>query len=265
MSSPDTPNPGRGGSDALLALDVGNTSTGAALFKRRKLVRKAHFPSGPGILQHLFPLLTEIRPAAFVVASVVPSLDSELKRLGKELEVSPVFIDHRTPGDLVLAVDQPEEVGADRIANVYGALDLFSPPLVIIDSGTATTYDLVNTDREYIGGIIFPGIEISLQSLADHTEKLNRVDFFKPDSPVGRNTGDCIRAGLYYGYIGSLNHFISLYREMLGPHTRVLVTGGLVDILKGDLKEVDRYDPDLIFRGIHAIYRRISSPEEEPA
>jgi type III pantothenate kinase len=255
----------RSRNDVLLALDVGNTSTGTALFKGGKLVRKVHFSSEPGIGQRIISQLVGVKPTAFYVSSVVPSLDSELRRLGKELKVPTVFIDHRTPGDLTLVVDHPEEVGADRIANAYGALDLYPPPLIIIDSGTATTFDLINGDGEYMGGVIFPGIEIALQSLADHTEKLDRVDFFKPASPVGQNTGDCIRSGLYYGYIGSLTHFISLYKEMLGPHTRVLVTGGLIDVLKGDLTGIDRYDQDLIFRGIYSIYHRASYPEGEPA
>ena len=255
MSSPDPlsplPDP-----ELLLAVDIGNTTTGMALFAKGEIRGKKQYPSTPGIGRRIEGILKKYRPTVMVVSSVVPALDREVGTAGERAGLRPLFIDHRLKTDLKLKIDHPRELGADRIANTHGGLEFFHPPLMVIDSGTATTFDLVNRRREYIGGVIFPGIEISLRSLADHTAKLKKIRFSIPRSPVGSNSADCIRAGLYHGYIGSLNHLILLYKELLGSETRVIVTGGLVKILEGTLRGVDRYDENLIFRGIRAVYRK---------
>ena len=161
---------------------------------------------------------------------------------------------------MALKIDKPSELGADRIADCAGALSLFSPPLIIIDSGTATTFDLVNARREYCGGCIFPGLDIAISSLAEKTAKLKKIDFAVPRSPVGTNTAASIRAGVYYGYIGTLQHLIVLYRKILGPKSRVVATGGLSRYFKGRVSGIDRFVPDLLFFGLKSIYE-----QQEPA
>ena len=132
----------------------------------------------------------------------------------------------------------------------------FPPPLIVIDSGTATTFDLLDAGGAYCGGCILPGIAIAIQSLADNTAKLKPVAFAVPRSAKGTNTADSIRAGVYFGYIGALRHLISLYREMLGPRSRVVATGGLLSHFKDSVPGIDACEPDLIFIGLRRIFQR---------
>jgi type III pantothenate kinase len=166
----------------------------------------------------------------------------------------PHFLDQRTPTGIVLKIDRPAELGADRIADCAGALALFSPPLIVIDSGTATTFDLVNAAGEYCGGCILPGVGIAIQSLADYAAKLKRIDFSVPRSPVGTNTADSIRAGIFFGYVGALQHLIFCYRRELGRATTVVATGGLVSLFRGRVSGIDAFEPDLIFHGLRRIH-----------
>jgi type III pantothenate kinase len=191
---------------------------------------------------------------AVMVSSVVPALDRGLAAaIRKETGLRALFIDHQTPTGIRLKIDTPSELGADRIADCAGALALFPPPLIVIDSGTAITFDLINRRREYCGGCIFPGIGIAIKSLADHTAKLEEIAFTVPRSPVGTNTGDSIRSGIYFGVIGSLQHLIFCYRRILGSQARVVATGGLSRYFKGRVAGIDAFVPDLIFLGLKSI------------
>ena len=186
---------------------------------------------------------------------MVPPLDRALaadcrKTLGRK----PFFIGHRTPTGITLKIDKPSELGADRIADCLGALSFFPPPLIVIDSGTATTFDLINGKSEYCGGCILPGIGIAIRSLAENTAKLKNIAFAVPASPVGTNTVDSIRAGIFFGYIGTLKHLIALYRRILGPESKVIATGGLVRYFKGRVPGIDRFEPDLLFYGLKRIH-----------
>jgi len=246
----------------LLAIDVGNTVTAAAVFRGRAVVFRGRVPT-PALwtarhLRALLPAAMAGRVTAAIVCSVVPRLDRPLAAdIRKSCSLPPLFINHRTATGIALKIDRPAQLGADRIADCAGALALFPPPLIVIDSGTATTFDLLNAAGEYCGGCILPGIAIAVKSLADNTAKLKRVTFSVPASPVGTNTDDSIRAGIYFGYVGALQHLISLYREVLGAEARVVATGGLVRLFKGKVEGIDAYEPDLIFHGLRSIHERL--------
>ncbi|HEX7502600.1 MAG TPA: type III pantothenate kinase [Acidobacteriota bacterium] len=246
----------------LLTVDVGNTMTAAVVFKDGSIVHRGRVPTPEKWTARHFPRL--LGPAipgkvtAAIVSSVVPRLDRALAAdIRRTCKRTPVFLDSRTATGIALRIDRPSQLGADRIADCAGALALFPPPLIVIDSGTATTFDLLNAAGEYCGGCILPGIGIAIRSLAENTAKLKNIAFAVPASPVGTNTADSIRAGIYFGTIGALQHLIACYREVLGAKSRVVATGGLVRYIQGKVPGIDAYEPDLIFLGLHRIFRRL--------
>ncbi|HSQ35970.1 MAG TPA: type III pantothenate kinase [Candidatus Binatia bacterium] len=246
----------------IVTIDVGNTSTGCAVFRAGAIVHRRHMPTPKkwraGLLRSLLGPGRLERIAAVVASSVVPPLDHGLAAdCKKTFGLNARFLSHRTPTAITLKIDKPAELGADRLADCLGALSLFPPPLIVIDSGTATTFDLLNERSEYCGGCILPGIGIAVKSLAENTARLKKIAFAVPDSPVGTNTADSIRAGIFFGYIGMLTHLIGLYREVLGPGTAVIATGGLIRYFRGRVNGIDRFEPDLIFLGLKSVYERL--------
>jgi type III pantothenate kinase len=245
----------------LLAVDVGNTMTAAAVFRGKSIVFRACLPtprtwtgkSLPGLL----PAAAAKNISAAIVSSVVPRLDRGLAAgIKKICRQRPLFLDHRTATGIALKIDKPSEMGADRIADCAGALSFFPAPLIVIDSGTATTFDLINDAGEYCGGCILPGIGIAIKSLAENTAKLKNIAFAVPRSPLGTNTADSIRAGIYFGYIGALEHLVACYRRILGPESRVVATGGLSRYFKGRVRGIDAFVPDLLFHGLRSIHEQ---------
>ncbi|MEN8155213.1 MAG: type III pantothenate kinase [Acidobacteriota bacterium] len=243
----------------LLTIDVGNTTTGIAIFEGNKIVSKNKLLT-PGEINVLFvkSLIKEDyrkKINKVSVSSVVPFVDKSLKKTINEFcGIEPFFIDFETDTGIKLKIDSPEEMGADRIADYIGALSFFPPPFIVIDSGTATTFDIVNRDYEYIGGSIFPGIELSIKSLAQNTAKLEMIKFGIPDSIIGTNTDNSIKAGIYYSYIGGLTYMIKEYKKFLGGGTKVIATGGLTKYFTGKIKDIDIYETDLIYYGLKKIY-----------
>jgi len=247
--------------DVVLTVDVGNTSTGCAVFRGETIVFRRHIPTPKkwpaGQLRILLNAAWAAKLSAVIVSSVVPPLDRALAAdCKKTLGLRAVFIDHRTPTGISLKIDRPSELGADRIADCLGALRFFPPPLIVIDSGTATTFDLLNKKKEYCGGAILPGITIAVKSLAENTARLKNITFAVPASPVGTNTVHSIRAGIFYGYVGTLTHLIALYKGILGADSQVIATGGLIRYFKGRVPGIDRFEPDLLFYGLKSVHDR---------
>jgi type III pantothenate kinase len=246
----------------LLTVDVGNSAAAAAVFRQKAIVFRGRLPTPrtwPGRFPpSLLPAAVAKQVTAAIASSVVPRLDRGLSAsIEKACRLRPVFLTPRTNTGIPLRIDRPAELGADRIADCAGALAFFPPPLIVIDSGTAITFDLLNPEGEYCGGCILPGVGIAIRSLADNTAKLKRIAFSVPDSPVGTNTADSIRAGIFFGYVGALRHLIGCYRKILGPGTRVVATGGLVNHFQGRVPEIDAFVPDLIFHGLRLIHGRL--------
>ena len=245
----------------VLTIDVGNTSTACAVFRGEAIVFRRHWPTPKiwrrGQLQALLRPGWAAKVRAVVASSVVPALDKGLAAdCKKNLGLPVLFLNHRTATGITLTIDTPSELGADRIADCLGALAFFPPPLIIIDSGTATTFDLLNEKKEYCGGCILPGIHIAIKSLAENTAKLKNIVFAVPASPVGTNTANSIRAGIFYGYVGALTHFIGLYRGILGPKSKVVATGGLIRYFQGRVPGIDAFEPDLLFHGLKSAHDR---------
>lgn len=245
----------------LLTVDVGNTCLGAAVFQGDRIVFKNRLNTPDRVnvrfLNNLIDAPVAEKIGSVVVSSVVPFLDGALKgAISKWLDLEAFFIDHRTDTGINLMVDRPEELGADRIADAAGGLQFSSPPLIIVDSGTATTFDIIDKNFNYIGGSIFPGIELSIRSLASNTAKLGRITFAEPDSILGKDTGSNIRAGIYYSTIGGLEFMIRQYQDLLGEGATVIATGGVSRYFHQKINNIDLYEPDLLYVGLKAIHDR---------
>ncbi|HEY7564092.1 MAG TPA: type III pantothenate kinase, partial [Acidimicrobiia bacterium] len=152
-------------------------------------------------------------------------------------------------------VDNPREVGADRVANAIGASVRFGAPVIVVDFGTATTVDLVGPDRSYRGGAIAPGLEVSADALVTHTAALRRVELVPPRSPVGRSTVEAIQSGLIYGYGGLVDGLVDRIKEAVGEDCPVVATGGLAELMVGVARTINVVEPDLTLIGLAEIYR----------
>lgn len=248
----------------LLALDAGNTTVAAAVFDGAAIVRRGRIATPArwtaGDLAKLLPASWARRLDAAIVSSVVPRLDRSLRdAIGGACSLRPVFINQRTPTGIPLRIEHPAQLGADRIADCAGALSLFPPPLIVIDSGTAITFDLLDARGAYRGGCILPGAAIAVRSLAENTARLRAVAFAVPRTPVGTTTADSIRAGVFHGIVGALGYLIGLYRKELGPRAKVVATGGLARHFRGRVAGIDFYEPDLIFLGLRRIHERLAA------
>lgn len=244
----------------LLTLDVGNTTTGAAIFNNGEIVFRNKLATpvdevSEKFLKSLIKRKLIGKDDGIIVSSVVPLVDEPLKAgIVDLLGIKPLFIDHHTKTGLKINIDRPEELGADLIAGAVGGLHFFEPPFMVIDSGTAITFGIVNKDYEYIGGAILPGVEISIRSLSNNAAKLKRIHFEKPASIIGANTEDCIRAGIFFCNLGGLDFMIKEYKKALGKETKVIVTGGLIKHFKDLIEGIDLYEPDLIYYGLKKIF-----------
>lgn len=251
----------------LIAVDIGNSAAAAVRFDGEAIGarRESATPrrDRPGFGRRLLQGLAQAGDAV-VISSVVPFLDETVRRevvalTGRE----PLFLDHRLPLGLHYEVDDPAEIGADRLADCLGALARWPAPLIVIDSGTATTFELLAPPATYIGGCILPGVGISLRALAQNTAKLGEVEFVDPPvSPVGKNTVEHIVSGVFFGHVGAIRELTARYRDVLGREARVVVTGGLSAFLAGQMPEIDEYEPDLIFLGLRELWRKCRDRHE---
>jgi type III pantothenate kinase len=251
----------------LLALDAGNTNVTIGVFDGSKLVRHWRLRTVQdqtadewGVLfRNLFALgeLDLERIHGIIVASVVPPLDSTLAAMGRRyFNREPMFVSSGTDTGLTLLYENPREVGADRIVNSVAALHKYGGPCVIVDLGTAITFDAVTADSEYLGGLICPGIGMSVQGLFTKTARLPLVNFCEPESLIGTNTVTSMQSGLYYGAIGMIDGILERLCSELGPGTKTIATGGQADLIVRGSRYVRQVDADLTLDGLQLIWQR---------
>jgi type III pantothenate kinase len=251
----------------LMLVDVGNTNTIFGIHDGDRLVESFRLSTDRertadeyGAL--LLPLFDRagVDPTgaeAVVISSVVPPLHPTLELLAaRYFHKEPMFIEPGIRTGMPIRYDNPAEVGADRIVNAVAAREQYGTPVVVVDFGTATTFDVVNAAGEYVGGIITPGISISAEALFSHASRLYRVDIKKPDLLVGKNTAGAMQAGLYYGFIGLVDGILErLLDEM--PDTRTVVaTGGLAELIASGSEHIREVDQMLTLTGLKIIYDR---------
>jgi type III pantothenate kinase len=251
----------------LLVIDVGNTNTSLGVYEGERL--RAHWRLTTtrertvdeyGVhARNLFALagidFREITSAA--IASVVPPLNFTLKRMAEVyFDLTPLFIDHTTDTGLEILYDPPSDVGADRIVDAVAALHRYGAPCIVVDFGTATTFDAIDAEGRYLGGVITPGITISSDALFMRAARLPRVEIKRPQKVVGSSTVGSIQSGLYYGYVGLVDGILRRMMEELGGSARVVSTGGLAPLIATGSELIETVDDTLTLEGMRLIYER---------
>lgn len=249
----------------LLAIDVGNTNITLGVFRGEELI--AHWTIGTHrertadeyavLLSSLFAqrglALSEIEHS--VLGCVVPPLLSTFQEIGKRyLGGPPLVVGPGVKTGLRIRTDNPREVGADRVANALAAQRLYGTPAIVIDFSTATIFDAVSSEGDYLGDAIAPGLGIASDALFRQTAKLPRVELIAPASAIGRNTEESIQSGLVYGYVGLVEGMVGLFRQELGRDAHVIATGEHAALIAQHTDVIQTVDPNLTLAGLRFIY-----------
>ena len=249
----------------LLAIDIGNTNTVFAVCEGDNVVQSWRLRTDVGrscdeyaaFLQQLFSLLDLHfdNVTGVIVSSVVPEANFHIRGFCKKYTgQTPVFVDVDMIG-IGVHQDRPEDVGADRLVNAVAVKHCHSVPAVVIDFGTATNFDVVDENGNHIGGVLAPGINLSIAALHQASSKLPKISDKKPDNVIGKSTVSAMQSGIYYGYLSLIEGMIARIKEELGGEPLILATGGLAPLFAKDTNIINAVDQDLTIRGLIKIYK----------
>ncbi|MGI6711993.1 MAG: type III pantothenate kinase [Bacillota bacterium] len=251
----------------LLAIDAGNTNVVLGIYQENKLIehwrvstdRQRTSDEYGILLKNLFDFqghsFEDI--SAIAIASVVPSLMSALEKMScSYFGIKPLIIGPGVKTGMPLKFDNPREIGADRIVNAVAAYEIYGGPLIIVDFGTAITFDVVTRYGEYIGGAIAPGIGISMEALFTRAAKLPRVELIKPNHVITKNTVNGIQAGIIYGFAGQVDGIVKRIKKELGDEPYVVATGGLAEVISSESEAIQKVNPWLTLEGLRIIYQK---------
>ena len=249
----------------LLVVDLGNTNIVLGVYRGEELVSSWRLATARertadeyGILAR--QLVGDALHASLegaIVASVVTPLNGAMTfMVQKYFDVEPLFVEPGVKTGIAIHVDNPLEVGADSIVNCAAAHEAYGGPTVIVDFGTATTFDVVTANAEFIGGVIAPGLNISAEALFARAARLPRVDIRRPDHVIGTNTVVNMQSGIYFGYLGLVDGILARIKREVPDLKKVVATGGLAPLFADESAHIDEVDPELTLKGLKIIYDR---------
>jgi type III pantothenate kinase len=252
----------------LFVLDVGNTNTVLGVFENEILkhdwrIKTDRYKTEDefGILikslfEHRGISLSDI--TGVIISSVVPPIMYSLEKMSRDyFNAEPMIIGNESIRSfLKMSYPNPKEIGADRIVNAVGAINEYDSPLIIIDFGTATTYCYINEKKEYAGGVISPGITISMDALYRRASKLPKIEIQSPDHVIGTSTVGAMQSGVFYGYVAQVDGIVTRIQQSIDQEATVIATGGLAPLIADESETIQYVDPDLTLKGLHLIYHK---------
>lgn len=249
----------------LLAIDVGNTNIVLGLYDGPKLLHHWRLQTNTGrtadeygvTIGALLSGAAAPKVSGIVISSVVPPMNRTLEQLcRRHLGCPPLFVGPGVRTGLPILYDKPQEVGADRVVNAVAAYFRTRTTTIVVDFGTATTFDYISAKGEYVGGVIAPGLEIAGRALFERAAKLSPVDMVKPKQVIGRNTVHAIQSGLVYGYVALVDGLIARIQKEIQARGRVIATGGFATLLAPESEHIDEVDEFLTLDGLRLVYER---------
>ena len=249
----------------LLAIDAGNTNITFGLFREEELIaqwrlltdREKSGDEYEAEVQEVFESSgIERKVDGIAIASVVPPLDEALRQIAASFSVEPLFVDHTTDTGLKLFYEPPSDLGADRIVDAVAAMTKYGTPCIVVDFGTATTFNVVDKGCHFLGGAISPGLFTCADALFARAAKLPRVDFVQPPAVIGTSTVEAIQSGIYYGYAGLVDGMIARMLEGMVSVSRIVATGGLAPLIADASQYIETIDETLTLDGLRIVYDR---------
>ncbi len=249
----------------LLALDIGNTNITMGIFEGDQLKGTWRLATDPRrmadeyglMISNLLPMkgtaLKDVRQAA--LCSVVPPLTTAFEGMCRTyLNLQPLVVTAGVKTGVRILYDNPRDVGADRVVDAAAALRLYGGPIIIVDFGTATVFDAVAANGDYLGGAIAPGLNVAADALVSNTSQLRRVELVRPPSAIGRNTIASMQSGLLFGHVGLVEHMVHRFKKELGQEAKVIATGGLAPVIAQETDVFDQVNLELTLLGLKMIY-----------
>lgn len=257
----------------LLALDVGNTNIVLAVYRRgheaqlidhwrirtdRDRTTDEHGMLVRNLLEHRGLRLADISHVA--ISSVVPTMNETLADLShRYFGIEPFFVNAQSDAGICIRYNPPSDVGADRICNAIGAYATYGGPAIVVDFGTATTFDAIASNGDYVGGAILPGIGISMDALFRQAARLYRVEFTAPPFAIGANTVHAMQSGLVFGFAGQTDAMVERFRRELGQSARVIATGGLAELIRSESRTIEVVDQLVTLEGLRLLFERYAA------
>lgn len=254
----------------LFAIDVGNTNIVTGVFDGPKILAHWRISTNGNKTEDEYGMmfLNMLEYSGFrsqdvdgaIIASVVPPLTPVLETMvWKYFKITPMIVGPGTKTGINVKYENPKEVGPDRITNAVAAFRKYGGPVIVVDYGTATTFDVISKDGEYLGGAIAPGVVTSTDALFDKAARLPRIELVKPVSAIGRNTVESMQSGILFGFVGQVDGLVTRLKKEVGKGAKVIATGGLADLVSRESSTIEHVEPMLTLEGLQIIYEKNTS------